>query len=332
MSVIYIKEQGSYLRLKGEQVAVTKGNKTLLEFPIYNIENIAVFGNVQVTAQVLSKLMNQGIDIMYFTYAGKYIGNTVAEKSKNIFLRFAQYEAYMDEKKRLGMARAIVENKIHNQINVIKSFHWEREEYEYLRDIQQMKQLLSSLQDKKSNNEVMGIEGLCSNIYFHCFRHMLKNGMSFEKRVRRPPRDPVNALLSLTYTFLVKDMSAVLEGYSFEMYLGFLHGIRYGRKSLALDMIEEWRQPVADRLVLRLFNKGMMTEGDFQENTGDGVFLYEDGFRKFCNEYERWMREPKNNGKSYRLLMKNQAGMLKKSLEEGGMYSPFRYLDTTEIR
>ena len=98
MSVIYIKEQGSYLGLKGEQIAVTKGSQTLLEFPIYNIENIAVFGNVQITTQVLSKLLNQGIDIMYFTYAEKYIGNTSAEKSKNIFLRFAQYEAYMNEK------------------------------------------------------------------------------------------------------------------------------------------------------------------------------------------------------------------------------------------
>jgi len=327
MSVIYVKEQGSYIRLKGEQIAVTKGKQTLLEYPIYNIENIAVFGNVQITTQAVSKLMNNGIDIMYFTYSGKYIGHMTAEKSKNIFLRFAQYEAYMDEKRRLEIARKIVENKVYNQIHLIKNFHWEREEYQYLKDVQQMKQVLSTLQDKKNSNEIMGIEGICSSIYFHCFRHMLKNGMSFEKRVRRPPRDPVNALLSLTYTFLLKDMSAVLEGYSFEMYLGFLHGIRYGRKSLALDMIEEWRQPVADRLVLRLFNKGMMSEGDFQEDTGDGVFLYEDGFQKFCNEYERWMRDPKDNGGSYRLLMKKQAGMLKKSLEEGDIYVPFRYLE-----
>lgn len=326
MSVIYVKEQGSYLRLKGEQIAVTKGNQTLLEFPIYNVDNIVVFGNVQITTQVMSKLMNIGIDIMYFTYSGKYVGHTVAEKSKNIFLRFAQYEIYMDEKRRLEIAKNIVENKVHNQINLIKSFHWEREEYPYLKDVQQMQQALSTLRDKKNSNEVMGVEGICSNIYFHCFRHMLKNGMCFEKRVRRPPRDAVNALLSLTYTFLLKDMSVFLEGCSFEMYLGFLHGIRYGRKSLALDMIEEWRQPVADRFVLRMFNKRMMSEADFQEDTGEGVFLYEDGFRKFCNEYEKWIREPRVDGKSYRLLMKNQAGILKKSLEEGGLYVPFRYL------
>ncbi len=120
-------------------------------------------------------------------------------------------------------------------------------------------------------------------------------------------------------------MALLLEGALFELYLGFLHGIRYGRKSLALDMMEEWRQPIADRLVLKLFNKRMLAEYDFQEDAGDGVFLNEEGFRKFCKEYERWMAEPNFCNKSWRLLMKQQVGVLKKSLEEGGSYIPFRY-------
>lgn len=325
MSVIYIKEQGSYLRLKGEQIAVTKGNRILLEFPIYSVENIVVFGNVQITTQVLSKVLGSGIDISYFTYGGKYIGHVMAEKSKNIFLRFAQYEMYMEEKKRLEMAKRIVENKVCNQISLIKSFHWEREEYDYQKDVNQMLHILKTLSEKRNTYEIMGVEGMCSNIYFHCFRHMLKNGMTFEKRVRRPPRDPVNAILSLAYTFLTKDMAVLLESSSFELYLGFLHGIRYGRKSLALDMIEEWRQPAVDRLVLRLFNKRIMSGYDFKEDSGDGVFLNEEGFQKFCSEYERWMREPGVFGKSFRLLMKNQVGLLKKSIENGEYYIPFRY-------
>lgn len=325
MPVVYIKEQGSCLRRRGEQIAVTKGSQTLLEFPIHHVDNIVVLGNVQVTSQVLAKLLEHGIDISYFNFGGKYIGHTVAENSKNIFLRFAQYEAYNDGERRLAMARRIVENKIYNQLGLIKSFHWEREDYDYRKDVSQMEQILETLSGKQNSHEVMGIEGMCSNIYFHCFRHMLKNSGTFEKRVRRPPRDPINAILSLAYTFLLKDMALLLEGASFELYLGFLHGIRYGRKSLALDMMEEWRQPIADRLVLKLFNKRMLTDLDFQEDTGEGVFLNEDGFRKFCREYERWMAEPNCSNKSWRLLMKQQVGILKKSLEEGENYVPFRY-------
>lgn len=325
MPVVYIKEQGSCLRRKGEQIAVTKGSQTLLEFPIHHVDNIVVLGNVQVTSQVLAKLLGQGIDISYFSFGGKYIGHTVAENSKNIFLRFAQYEAYNDRERRLAIAKQIVENKGYNQISLIKSFHWEREDYDYRKDAGQIEELLRMLPGKQNSQEIMGIEGMCSNIYFHCFRHMLKNSGAFEKRVRRPPRDPVNAILSLAYTFLLKDMALLLEGASFERYLGFLHGIRYGRKSLALDMMEEWRQPIADRLVLKLFNKRMLAEYDFQEDAGDGVFLNEEGFRKFCKEYERWMAEPNFCNKSWRLLMKQQVGVLKKSLEEGGSYIPFRY-------
>lgn len=325
MPVVYIKEQGAYIRLKGEQIAVFKGNKQLLELPIHRTDSIMVLGNVQITTQALAKLLSNGTDISYFTYGGKYIGHTIAEKSKNIFLRFAQYELYNNKDKRFALAKIIVENKINNQINLIKSFHWEREPYDYKKDIIQLEAVKKTLDSKNTNNEIMGVEGLCSNIYFQCFRHMLKCHFNFEKRNRRPPKDPVNAILSLTYTFLTKDMCTIIEGESFEVYLGFLHGIRYGRKSLALDLIEEWRQPAADRLVLWLFNKKILSEKDFKEDEENGIFLNEDGFKKFCTEYEKWMTGLNYKGKSFRFLMKLQVINLKKAFEDGNKYIPFHY-------
>lgn len=325
MSVIYVKEQGAYIRLNGEKISVVKGQSLLLEIPIHSIDSIIVLGNVQVTMQALTKLLANGTDISYFTYGGKYIGHTISEKSKNIFLRFAQYELYNDKDKRLALAKIIVNNKIMNQINLIKNFHWEREDYNYEKDVIQLETVRKTLEEKTTNNEVMGVEGLCSNIYFQCFRHMLKCNFSFEKRNRRPPRDPVNAILSLAYTFLTKDMCTIIEGESFEAYLGFLHGIRYGRKSLALDLIEEWRQPIVDRLVLRLFNKKMLSENNFQEDTGTGVFLNEEGFKKFCKEYEKWMAGLNYKGKSFRSLMKCQVNNLKKTFENGEKYILFIY-------
>lgn len=325
MSVIYIKEQGSYLHLKGGRLVVTKGNQELLEYPLINLDNVICFGNVQVTTQLLHRLIDSGIDISYFTYYGKYLGHTCSETSKNIFLRFSQYEYYQDVEKRLELARRIVENKIYNQIAVIKKFRWDTKKYNPKENIIQMQSLAQSVKQKRTDNEIMGVEGLCSNIYFSCFKQMLKCDIEFESRNRRPPRDPVNALLSLAYTFLTKDMCTLLDSESFETYLGFLHGIRYGRKSLALDMIEEWRQPIVDRLVLRLFNLKILTRDDFENVEQEGVYLTEEGFKKFCREYEKYMDIPVIDGKNFRILMRQQVAVLKKGLQKGIEYIPFRY-------
>lgn len=171
----------------------------------------------------------------------------------------------------------------------------------------------------------MGVEGMCSNIYFNSFREMLKCNITFEGRNRRPPRDPVNSLLSLTYTFLTKDMCLIIDNESFESYLGFLHGIRYGRKSLALDLVEEWRQPIGDRLVLKLLNKRMLSEDDFREGDERGIYLNENGFRKFCSEYGKTMSGKGTEGTNYRLLMKKQTWKWREALKEGGVYEPYKY-------
>ena len=116
MSVLYIKEQGSYIQKRSERIIVTKGSQALLEIPTANVENIAVFGNVQVTTQALHMLLGQGIDINFFSFSGKYLGQAGADSSKNIFLRFAQYELYNLLPRRLEIAKAIVRNKVNNQI------------------------------------------------------------------------------------------------------------------------------------------------------------------------------------------------------------------------
>ncbi len=325
MSVIYVKEQGAYLHLKGGRMAVTKGNQQLLEYPLLNLDNVVCFGNIQVTTQLLQRLLDDGIDISYFTYGGKYLGHTCSETSKNVFLRFSQYEYYQNLEKRLELAKIIVENKIYNQIAVIKKFRWNNEQYNPKDDIEKMQRLAKVVFEKQTDNEIMGVEGLSSNIYFGCFKHMLKSDIAFESRNRRPPKDPVNAILSLAYTFLTKDMCTLLDSESFETYLGFLHGIRYGRKSLALDMIEEWRQPIVDRLVLRLFNLKILSQDDFQDAEQEGIHLTEEGFRKFCYEYEKYMSAPYVDGKNFRFLMKQQVTILKKGIQEGSSYTPFRY-------
>lgn len=324
MSVIYIREQGTYLKVKGERLAVQKGNETILEIPFMNIENLMVFGNVQITSQAMQKLLLQGSQIDYFTRSGSYIGHACSEESKNIFLRLAQYEVYNDLPRRMGIAKAIVSNKIYNQIQMITQYRWE-EKFPWKEQVQALEENRKKLELKETSNSIMGIEGICSNIYFSVYGKMFKSEICFETRNRRPPKDPVNAILSLGYTFLTKDMCVLLEGESFETYLGFLHGVRYGRKSLALDLIEEFRQPAIDRLVLHLFNKNILGKYDFEEEN-QGILLNKEGFGKFCREYEKWMTEAVLDGKSYRVLMKQQVANLKNAISHGEDYVTWRLL------
>ena len=175
-------------------------------------------------------------------------------------------------------------NKIGNQLNIIENHRWE--DYPQWRDdAAQIRRLKDKVSDAETANELLGIEGMSSNIYFRSFGHMFHCDFEFRGRNRRPPKDPINVIISLGYTFLTKEICSALEAESFEPYLGFLHGIRYGRKSLALDIIEEFRQPVVDRMALKMFNKRMLSNYDF-ETEDDCVILNTDGFRKFCSEYE----------------------------------------------
>ena len=320
MSVLYVKEQGSCIQKRSERIVVTKGNQSLLEIPIANVENVAVFGNIQVTTQALHMLLERGISISFFSFSGKYLGQAGADSSKNIFLRFAQYELYNMMPKRMEIAKVIVRNKVCNQIYLIKHHRWTEIDYDWKNDIEQMERLIAKLPEKQTSNEILGVEGMCSNIYFGAFGKMFHCDFQFQGRNRRPPKDPINVLISLGYTFLTKEVSSALDAESFEMYLGFLHGIRYGRKSLSLDIVEEFRQLVVDRFVINVCNKRMINKYDF-DIEGESIILNEEGFKKFCIEFERWMTG--NGGVNYRSQIKRQAAKLKDAILKKETYEPF---------
>lgn len=324
MSVLYIKEQGAVVQKRSERILVTHNNKTLAEIPFDNIESIAVIGYIQITSQALYQLMQKGIEVNYFSFSGKYLGSTASETSKNIFLRLAQYDLYQNQARRLEIAKNIVANKIENQIFIIRNYRWEQENILWKDEIIQMRNLVDKVRQSGSTNELMGIEGKASNIYFKGYGRMFKCKFEFHERNRRPPKDPINVIISLGYTFLTREVSSALEAESFEMYLGFLHGIRYGRKSLPLDIVEEFRQLVVDRLVLRLFNKRIIQEFDFTFEE-EKVILNEEGFRKFCKEFERWMTEKEYSGReqNFRTCIRNQAKQLKNAVQKRGVYVPF---------
>ena len=319
MRAVYIKEQGAYIRRVGGRIVISKNNKNLREIPITQVEKIVVMGNVQITTQALHMVMEYGVSLSFLSYGGRYIGQAVSESSKNIFLRLAQYERYQDSEARCEIARRIIDAKIQNQISVIEAYRW-KEKQNWRDAIQKLDENRKKLSSKTNSSGMMGIEGICSSIYFSCFSQMLTCELNFSGRNRRPPKDPVNALLSLVYTFLTIEIENALENESFEPYLGFLHGIKYGRKSLALDLVEEFRQPVGDRLVLKLLNKRMLSEFDFQWEERRGVILSKEGFQKFCKEFECWMSNEKEN---FHTIILNQIGILKYAIQNHQEYIPY---------
>lgn len=337
MSVLYLKEQGAYVQKTGERILVTKSGQTLLDIPVYQVDNIAVIGNVQITTQALHMLMTHGVDISYFTRSGIYLGSTAAESARNIFLRFEQYRCYMDEERCIKIARTIVDGKIRNQVDLIRRYRWGDSDYDWKADIERMEQIRKTIPERAGSLDLMGTEGVCSQIYFGAFGNMLKCNFrkeeyKFHGRNRRPPKDPVNVILSLAYTFLTREICNTLEAESFEPYLGFLHGIRYGRKSLALDLVEEFRQPVVDRLVLTLFNKQMLGMYDFEEES-ERVILTEGGYRTFCHEYERWMtgRSSIAGDPSFRNRIKQQVSTFRRTIQKGEEYKTFELTKSMEI-
>lgn len=323
MAVLYIKEQGASIQKRSERIFVSKGQQNLLEIPMDRVDSIAVIGNVQITSQAMQAMLYRGIEITYFSLSGKYIGRTVAESTKNIFLRLAQYDLYQNQERRMELARMIVDNKIENQIALIKNHRWQNDTT-WKEETAQLEKLQRRIMYTENNGQLMGIEGKASSLYFNAYGRMFKCRFEFSGRNRRPPRDPINVILSLGYTFLTKEVSAALEAEAFEMYLGFLHGIRYGRKSLPLDIVEEFRQPVIDRMTQKLFNKSMLQEFDFSEDE-EHVTLNEDGFQKFCREFERWMTDPtvSDQEEGYRVIIRRQAKKLKRSIQMKEAYDPF---------
>lgn len=194
MSVIYVKEQGAFISKSGERIEVTKNNMKLLSFPVSNVDGLSIIGNVQISMQAMAFLMEHGVDITIFSRAGKLIGRAGAESSKNIYLRFSQYDLYQNLESRLFYAKAIVTNKIKNQIAVIEGYRFKDgfSPKEVLEKIEILQERSGSC---TTTNELMGMEGMSSNLYFSCFSHMIHCSCEFQGRNRRPPRDPVNVIL-----------------------------------------------------------------------------------------------------------------------------------------
>lgn len=328
VAILYLTEQGSTLRKESKRLIVEKEGKILAEIPEFKIEKVLIFGNIQLTTQAIKFLLESGIETSFLNIHGKLIGRLSPIESKNIELRMTQYKRFHDEDFRLQVAKSIVEGKIRNMKVVLQKYQRNHPEISFESFIEELDILLQELPRKERVSSVFGLEGRASATYYSCFGKMFRKELQFEFRTKHPPLDPVNALLSLGYTLITNEMLSAVVSIGFDPYIGFLHGIEYGRPSLPLDLIEEFRAPIVDRLVLEIVNKGILGAEDF-ERTEEGVYLKESPRKTFFTQYEKRMLETLQNPDdgtetNWRKLFTHQAQKFAKTLKEGLPYTPYQ--------
>jgi CRISPR-associated protein Cas1 len=330
---LYLNTPGYRVGCKDEVLQVKDQDRVIEEVRMRDVSNVALFGNIQISTQAIQSLCEMEVPVTYFSMGGWFYGITRGHALKNIFLRMEQFRLARDEKTCLSLARQFVHGKIRNQRTLLMRNHLEPPEV----IIGKLKRASEDALAAVSLEELLGMEGAAASQYFQQFNGMIKVedddlpgfetpkdskqlafNFNFTNRNRRPPTDPVNAMLSLAYSMLAKDCTLAALAVGFDPYLGFYHQPHFGRPALALDLMEEMRPLVAESTVLSCINNRVITEKDFVR-AGQAVNLSAPGRKRFFQTYEQRMcsliTHPLFDYKvSYRRALELQARLLAKTL------------------
>ena len=330
METLYLIDNGLYLKRRSQRIVVKKDGKNLREYHIHGLKRIVVFGNNQLTTELLRTLAAKGVDVAFLSGRSRYKFRLVSENSKNVYLRVAQNDRYRNDTFRLELARTLVRAKIRNQRALLVRYRRYRKDDGLHAVLARLKQLGTDAQSGADLDKTRGYEGIASRMYFAAFGLLLKHGFVFEKRLYRPSPDPVNAMLSFGYTLVTNELLGLLEAHGFDVHIGFLHGLRYGRASLATDLVEEFRAPLVDRLVLYLVNKGVVRVEHFHLSPKGEMRMKERTLKNFLKNYERFItapfKEPGAERKTdFRSIFRRQVRRMEATLLDGRNYKPYAF-------
>lgn len=283
LNTLYITMPDVYLAVSGENILIKHEDKILVRYPFHNLEDIVLFSYLGMSPKLIQKCMDYEIGICYLTPTGRFIARMRGQSKGNILMRRKQYRVADDETESLDISKNIILAKIYNEKWTIERYirqYENRIDTNYLRGISRyLTELLKRVGDVEDFEELRGIEGIAQVNYFSGFDEMIlnqKDDFKFEGRSRRPPLNPLNAVLSYIYSILSNDVASALESVGLDAYAGFMHTDRPGRISLALDLVEEFRSPIADRFVLSLVNLGQIKKDDFLYEDSGAVTIKED--------------------------------------------------------
>lgn len=294
LNTIYITNEQIYLTLDGENLVCKLEGKEKLRIPFENIENIVCFNYMGCSPALMGKCVNRTIPINFISPQGKFLAKVCGETKGNVFLRVAQIDCFRE--KGLMLAKNTMAAKFSNTKQLIRRTLHDNSSLREDSKVKDVMEILTSGIDKvyeaKSIEEVIGIEGNCARAYFSIFNKLITNPkvpFSFEFRTKRPPLDPVNAMLSFVYTLATAEFAAALETVGLDSYIGYCHVLRSGRNSLACDMVEEIRC-IVERFVITLLNLQIVGEHDFEKQVSGAVWLNDEGRKKVLTKWQERKR------------------------------------------
>lgn len=282
LNTLYVTTPDSYLSRDGENVVVRVKDVEKFRIPVNNIEGIVSFGYMGASPALMNLCVERNVGLCFLSEHGSFKGRISGEVKGNVLLRRKQYRMADDREFSLKLSGIFIAGKISNTRNIVQRLIRDHAEESIVSELQQVSRLLTMRRNQvlsaSSFDMLRGYEGDAANAYFGIFSHFIvaqKSGFPFFGRNRRPPKDNVNALLSFVYTLLAHEVQSALETVGLDPYVGFLHTDRPGRASLALDLMEELRAYLADRLVLSLINRKQISERGFVQHGENGVVMNE---------------------------------------------------------
>lgn len=295
LNTLYVLAQGAYVHVDHETLKIELEGKTQLQVPIHHLGAVVCFGNVMVSPALIHQCAQDGRSLVFMDRNGRFRARMVGPTSGNVLLRQAQYRAASDSAAALDIARSIVGAKIKNSRQVLMRGARQRSEGTpaagALREAAgDMATILPRVKRTTDLDHARGLEGEAAVAYFSALPHLIlvdSQSFAFAGRSRRPPRDPVNALLSFIYALVRNDCVSAAEGVGLDPQVGYLHAVRPGRPALALDLMEELRSVLADRLTLTLINRRQVTEAHFEHRPGGAVSLTEEGRKTVVVAYQK---------------------------------------------
>lgn len=293
LNTLYVTTADAHVGRDGENVVVRIDGEIRFRIPVHNLESIITFGYTGASPALMHLCAQNGVALSFLSGSGRFVGRITSPTSGNVLLRKRQYAVSDHHDEALAIARNFIIGKLANSRAVLRRFlrdhasHPEREEVE--RALAHLTRQLAGISEMTSLDALRGLEGEGARTYYGVFNHLIlddRGDFSFHGRSRRPPKDPVNALLSFLYTLLMLDCVAALEAVGLDPQVGFLHRIRPGRPSLALDLMEELRPYLADRLTLTMINNRQISRRDFVVKESGAVVMTDEGRKKIIHAWQ----------------------------------------------
>lgn len=332
MSYLYVNEQGARINFESNRMIVRYKDDSTKSIPVELLEEISVFGAVQISTQCMQECLKRGINVIFYSKNGSYFGRLISTTHVNVHRQRMQAALYENMQFRLEFSRKIIQAKIKNQIVLIRRYERNsRNSVNIHLPVQNMQYMIEKVKNAETIEQVMGYEGTSAKIYFQTLGQLVDPDFRFSGRNRRPPRDPFNSMLSLGYSILLNEIYGKLEAKGLNPYFGVMHKDREKHPTLASDLMEEWRAPLVDAVVLSLVNGHEVKKEEFYSEEGEkGVFLNKTAFNTFVRKLENKFRADSrylsyiDYSVSFRRAMELQVMQFVKAMEnqDADLYKP----------